>query len=171
MRFLPFAISAVWAALDQLLKWYSVTHLRPYDLDPAHNAATVVPGFLSLALTYNTGAAWSLFSNGTLVLTVLRAAVGVGLLVYLWRRPRLPLVQVIALALIVGGAFGNAIDGFFRGRVVDMLLSHTLSAVYQPFAHTVFPIFNVADTGVVSGVILLLIASLFEPKKAGELRA
>jgi lipoprotein signal peptidase len=45
-----------------------------------------------------------------------------------------------------------------------MLLSHWLTAIYKPIFGTVYPIFNIADVGVVSGVILLLISSLFAPK-------
>lgn len=162
MRFASLAIVAVWVALDQWLKAYIVANVPVNN----YNAPVdVIPGFLSFIYTTNIGAAWSLFSGSPLILTLVRIVVGAGILYYVWQNAaKLPRVQIIAFSLIVGGAFGNAVDGLFRGHVVDMLLSHTLTAIYKPFFGTVFPIFNIADTGVVSGVILLLLSSLFAPK-------
>ena len=68
---------------------------------------------------------------------------------------------LLSLALIAGGALGNAYDGLTRGFVVDTLLSYTLSALHRPLFGTDFPIFNLADVGVVSGAILLLLGNLF----------
>lgn len=162
MRFVSIAIVAVWVALDQWLKAYIVANV---PLNNYNAPVNVIPGFLSFIHTTNIGAAWSLFSGSPLILTGVRVVVGSAILYYVWQNiAKLPRVQVIAFSLIVGGAFGNAIDGAFRGHVVDMLLSHTLTAIYQPLFHTVYPIFNIADIGVVSGVILLLISSLFAPK-------
>jgi signal peptidase II len=162
MKFVSLAIVAVWVALDQWLKAYVVANV---PLNNYNAPVDVIPGFLSFVHTLNLGAAWSLFSGNALILTVVRVVVGGAILYYVWQNAaKLPRIQVIAFSLIVGGAFGNAIDGAFRGHVVDMLLSHTLTAIYKPIFGTVYPIFNIADMGVVSGVILLLISSLFAPK-------
>ncbi len=162
MKFIPFAIVAVWVALDQWLKLYTVANI---PLNNYQAPVDVLPGFLSFVHTENRGAAWSLFHGNTPILTAIRFVVGVIILYYVWRNiKRLPLIGVVAFSLIVGGAFGNAIDGVFRGHVVDMLLSHWLTAIYKPIFGTVYPIFNIADVGVVSGVILLLISSLFASK-------
>ncbi|HEX2865092.1 MAG TPA: signal peptidase II [Deinococcales bacterium] len=154
MRAWPFVVTALWVALDQWLKAYVVATL------PLYASREVLPGFLTLQHVTNNGAAWSLFAGGAGVLTVVRLVAGVAILWVIARERRAPALQTLALALIAGGAFGNAIDGLFRGKVVDMLLSQTLTSLYQPVFHTVFPIFNLADTGVVGGVILLIIASL-----------
>jgi signal peptidase II len=162
MKFIPFAIVAVWVAFDQWLKSYTVANI---PLNNYQTPVDVLPGFLSFVHTENRGAAWSLFYGNAPILTVIRFVVGGAILYYVWRNfKRLPVVSVVAFSLIVGGAFGNAIDGAFRGHVVDMLLSHWLTAIYKPIFGTVYPIFNIADIGVVSGVILLLISSLFAPK-------
>ncbi len=146
---LSLSILIVWISADQALKIWTMAYipLKSYSyLEP-------IPGFLSLGHDVNFGAAWSLFSGATPILVVFRSLIGLGLLIWLWQKPR-PLLETIAFSLVVAGAWGNAIDGFLRGRVVDMLQSHWLTAIYQPFFGTPFPIFNIADCGVVFGVLL-----------------
>ena len=174
MKFIPFLITGVWVLLDQWLKMYVVDlhtsgQLAQYTYNPDPYAGTIpaIPGFMNLAYTVNLGAAWSLFSGATPALVALRFVAGVAILGYIWMNfSRLPRVQWTAFALIAGGAIGNAIDGALRGHVVDMLVSHTLTAIYKPFFRTVYPIFNIADVGVVSGVLLLVISSFFVPQPA-----
>ena len=127
------------------------------------------PAFMSLAHVRNTGAAWSLFSSATPVLIVVRLLVGAAILVWLLRKPRSKL-ESVAFAFIVAGAWGNAIDGLLYGYVVDMLQSHWLTAIYrilQP--NQIFPIFNLADMGVVGGVLLLIAASFLVPQPKPKL--
>lgn len=165
MRSVAILIAVVWVGLDVWLKAYTVASIPPYP-----GTVDVVPGFLSFTYIVNRGAAWSLFSGGTLYLTVLRAAVGVGIIAYLARGPRLTWLNAVALGLIAGGALANALDGLRNGYVVDTLLSHWLTAVYRLIVRDAafFPIFNLADVGVVSGVILLLISGLFTPSRAND---
>lgn len=162
MQALVISIVILWVGLDQALKAWVVGNipLNTYDY------VQTIPGFLSLAHVTNTGAAWSLFSGATPVLIVVRFVVGTAILIWVLRHPQQPRVNAIAYALIVGGAFGNAIDGLLRGHVVDMLQSHWLSAVYRLFGGgNIFPIFNIADVGVVSGVLLLIVASLIQDRR------
>jgi lipoprotein signal peptidase len=154
-------IVAIWVGLDQVLKFWTVANVpfgtvHPYEPFPA---------FMSLAHVRNTGAAWSLFSSATPVLIAVRVLVGAAILIWLLRKPRSKL-ESVAFAFIVAGAWGNAIDGIQYGFVVDMLQSHWLTAVYriiQP--DQIFPIFNLADTGVVGGVLLLIAHSFLPVKK------
>jgi signal peptidase II len=161
MPVLAIAIVLVWVALDQALKAWVVGNIPVNTYDYVQT----IPGFLSLGHVTNTGAAWSLFSGATPVLIAVRVLVGLGILIWVIRQPRMPPVNVIAYSLVVGGAFGNAIDGVLRGHVIDMLQSHWLTAVYRPIFGNAFPIFNLADTGVVCGVILLVISSLIQDRK------
>ena len=151
-----FFLALTWAAFDQAFKLYTLAAVPPYP-----ERIEVLPGVLAFAYAENRGAAWVLFDGGVLPLTLLRAGAGVAILAFLWRRTDAPRIQRVALALIAGGALGNAYDGLTRGFVVDTLLSHTLSALHRPLFGTDFPIFNVADVGVVSGTILLLLGKLF----------
>jgi signal peptidase II len=167
MKFLPIIIVTVWVGLDQALKAWTVANIpccHQWD-----QAVRVMPGFLSLVHATNTGAAWSLFSSATPVLIVLRLIAGIGILIWLIRTPKTPRPQQIAFSLIAAGAIGNAIDGLTRGFVIDMLWSHWLSAIYSPIFRGEFPIFNIADIGVIGGTILLLVSSSLNPQKAKAL--
>ncbi|WP_026298688.1 signal peptidase II [Deinococcus aquatilis] len=138
--------------LDQALKFWTVqTFTEGVFRD-------FIPGVLSLGLVYNTGAAWSLFSGAALPLAALRLLVGAGLVVYLVRRPVPPLTGV-ALMLIASGALSNSLDGWRLGKVVDTLSSEIFSVVTRLVGQGDFPIFNLADVWVVSGVALLLLLS------------
>lgn len=138
--------------LDFALKQWSLVSLSSGTLRP------FITNIISLTLAFNTGAAWGLFSGATLPLALFRIVVGVAILVYVFRaRPR-PLLG-IALSLICAGALGNGIDSLVDGKVTDMLYSHQLSALTQLLTQTRFPIFNLADVWVVSGVILIFLSS------------
>ncbi len=154
-------IVVLWVGLDQALKFWTVANI-PF---PTVHMFQPFPAFMSLAHVINTGAAWSLFSGATPVLIAIRLIVGTGLLIWLLRKPR-SLLENVAFSFIVAGAWGNAIDGIMYGHVVDMLQSHWLTAIYriiQP--DQIFPIFNLADTGVVGGVLLLIGSSFLPAKK------
>jgi signal peptidase II len=163
MPVLVLGIVIVWVALDQALKAWTVANI---PLNAGYDYIQAIPGFLSLTHVTNIGAAWSLFASATPVLIAVRIIVGAGILIWLLRQPKQPIIINVAYALIVGGAFGNAIDGVTRGHVVDMLQSHWLSAIYKLLGFgSIFPIFNIADMGVVCGVILLIIASIIQDRK------
>lgn len=150
----PLVVAATLLAFDQWTKVWAVSNLtfnQPVDV--------IVPGVLGFTLVYNTGAAWSLFEGSALPLALLRLAVGIGLLVYLWRRPQ-DRFHAIVFAMIAAGAIGNAIDGLRQGKVTDMLSSPALDVVTRAINGQPFPIFNIADSCVVVGVILLLVTSV-----------
>ena len=128
-------------ALDQLSKWWAVRELPG---DPVRLFDDV--GFV---LVRNTGSAFSLFQAFTPFLAVI-AIVVVVVLVRTVRRTR-DLLMVVGLSLVLGGALGNLIDrlfrtpGFLKGAVVDFV--HVSS----------FPTFNVADSAITIGAILIVI--------------
>ncbi len=161
MQALIIGIVILWIGLDQALKLWTVANVPLNTVYPYQE----FPSFMSLAHVINKGAAWSLFSGATPVLIVIRIIVGAGILVWLLRKPK-SLLENVAFALIVAGAWGNAIDGLRYGHVVDMLQSHWLTAIYRIIQPgSTFPIFNIADTGVVGGVLLLVLASFLPTKK------
>ncbi|MFN3266057.1 MAG: signal peptidase II [Deinococcales bacterium] len=161
MQVLIVSIVLLWLGADQALKFWTVANI-PY---PTVHPFQPFPAFISLAHVINTGAAWSLFSSATPFLIAIRFVVGGVILFLLFRKPR-PKIETIALSFIVAGAWGNAIDGILYGHVVDMLQSHWLTTVYRIIQPgQVFPIFNLADCGVVGGVLLLLVYSFVPHKK------
>jgi signal peptidase II len=125
-----------------------------YGLDLGHQGPFRVTPFLDLVLEWNIGISFGLFqydnplAQGALM--VLKAAAVVALAVWM-ARSRTALATV-ALGLIIGGAIGNAIDRLVYGAVVDFALFH-VQISGKPFYWYVF---NLADVGVVAGVIALL---------------
>ncbi|WP_235514498.1 signal peptidase II [Deinococcus sp. Leaf326] len=144
---------------DQALKAWALANLQY-----GQPAIPVVPGLLDWVLTFNTGAAWSMFSGSAAPLALARLLVGAGILVYLFLRPQPRLLSVL-LSMIAAGAIGNAIDGLRAGRVTDMIHAPVLSAVTRAINGTDFPIFNIADMCVVVGTLILLISSLLPDRK------
>ena len=137
-------------ALDQLTKWIVIQKL-PRDGEPL----AVVDGFFELVHFGNTGAAWSLFSGHNFWLALFSLAA----LIFLWVSRRhfgaeTALGQV-ALGLILGGVVGNLVDRVVHHHVVDFL------QFYIPFR---FPAFNVADSGICTGVGLMFVQSFQKPK-------
>ncbi len=126
-------------ALDQLTKTLAVHYL---ENGPAH-----VIGTVDLRLTYNTGAAFSL-GRGLGPLIVVVALVLIGLLVGLGRTVP-TMVAAVAVGMILGGAIGNLVDRLLRGNsgaVIDFVDLHF------------WPTFNLADSCIVVGAVLLVVS-------------
>jgi signal peptidase II len=135
-------------AVDQATKQVFLGALEP------HTRVAVIPGFFDWTLTFNEGVAFSLFGDGgTLQRTLLSGfalLVSVGLGYWLTRLPREDRWSALALALVIGGAIGNVIDRVRLGHVVDFVL------LYWREWH--WPAFNVADSCIVVGAIVLVLA-------------
>ncbi|MFI7549859.1 signal peptidase II [Micromonospora sediminimaris] len=132
-------------AVDLLTKHLSLQELS--DREPVR----LLGGALYLSLTRNSGAAWSLGKDYTFIFPII--AIGVlGWIAWMARTLR-SAPWAVALGLVVGGVTGNLLDrifrapGWFVGHVVDMF------SVFDPYGR-VFPIFNVADSALVCGVLL-----------------
>ena len=129
-------------ALDQLSKWWAVEQLPN---DPVR----LVGDDVGFVVVRNTGSAFSLFQAFTPFLAIVAIVVAV-ILVRTVRRTR-DTLMIVGLSLVLGGAVGNLMDrlfrtpGFLRGAVVD-------------FVHVGdFPTFNVADSAITIGAILIVI--------------
>ena len=137
-------------ALDQLTKWVVIQKL-PLNGEPV----AVVDGFFELVHFGNTGAAWSLFSGHNFWLALFSLAA----LIFLWVSRRHfgaeTVLGQVALGLILGGVVGNLVDRVVHHHVVDFL------QFYIPFR---FPAFNVADSGICTGVGLMFVQSFQKPK-------
>ena len=133
-------------ALDQLSKWIILEAIGP---DAARDVIQIVPGVLRLHFIRNTGSAFGLFQGNSDVLKVLAIFAVVGLLAYYVRTASRDWLVALAMGLQLGGAIGNILDRFRHGYVVDFI----------DFPR--FPTFNVADSAITVGVVLLLYALLF----------
>ena len=144
-------ILIVLIAADQLLKWWTVSHLALGE------SAPLIPGVIQLTRLHNTGAAWSSFSGARWLLIALTAAGMCAIAWLLVKIVRHPLGQW-SLAIILGGGIGNLIDRVRLGYVVDMLDTMFMD----------FPVFNVADVFVVCGTVCALIYYLAFYSKSDE---
>lgn len=151
-------ISVLVFVLDQATKFYFEGTLRLYQ------QIVVIPDYFSWTLAYNTGAAFSFLADESGWQRWLFAliAVGVSAVLVVWMK-RLKSDETwlaIALALVLGGALGNLLDRMLLGHVVDFILVHWQNRWY-------FPAFNLADSGITVGAIMLAL-DMFKTKKSGE---
>ena len=147
---LALTLAAVVLMLDQASKWLVLTQVM------APPRVIEVTGFFNLVLTYNTGVSFGLFGGaGTTwkpwVLGGLAVAVSAGLLYWLARQPERLLG--LAVGFVVGGALGNAVDRAHQPGVVDFLDFH--------LAGWHWPAFNLADSSIFLGVVILVFDGLF----------
>jgi signal peptidase II len=147
-------LSLVVIVLDQITKQVAESLLTLYE------SVKVLP-FFDLTLLYNKGAAFSFLSDQSgwqrwffIVLAIIVCTVLVG---WLWRLKREEQWVAVALSLIIGGAIGNLIDRILFGQVIDFLHFH-----YQ---HHYFPAFNVADSAITLGVMIMLYDALILAKQ------
>ena len=120
-----------------------------------HGPAQLVGGLFRLTLGYNTGVAFGLFANGGVWPLVLTGLIIIGLAVWLiWalRTNEIPEVAAWPIGLVLGGAIANFVDRLSDGRVTDFLDVGLGAARW--------PTFNLADSFIVVGVILLLWTTL-----------
>ncbi|MEA4922288.1 MAG: signal peptidase II [Eubacteriaceae bacterium] len=130
--------------LDRAVKCLVVTEMAQGESIP------VISGFFHITYIRNTGAAFSLFSSHTWMLSIFTAVlIAAGLVFMTLKRKTGSKFMLASVALIVGGGIGNLIDRVCLGYVVDM------------FDLKFFAVFNVADIFVCAGCVMLCIYVLF----------
>lgn len=151
-------LSLIIFLLDQWTKHVVVAHFDYREVLPVFTSGSAW-GF-NLTLAHNYGAAFSFLADQPgwqrWFFASIALAVGSGLSVWLLRLPPSQKWLAAALALLVGGAFGNLYDRVLNGYVVDFL-----DAYYGAYH---WPAFNVADSAICIGAVLLLLESFMERK-------
>ena len=122
-----------------------------------NTSVEIIPNFFSLTYTHNYGGAWSIFNNNTLAITIISFIVIIGIIYYLLKNKVTKKIEIIGYSLLLGGAIGNFIDRIVYGYVIDFF-------DFYIFGYD-FPIFNIADIGIVVGIILLLVSMILEVYK------
>ncbi len=120
----------------------------------------IIDGFFYITSHRNSGAAWGILQGQMWFFYVITLVVIAGIIYYLERDGQKDKLLGVALALMLGGAIGNFIDRIFRQEVVDF--AHFVLGDYH------YPIFNIADSSLCVGVILLFIQMLLDGKKNKE---
>ncbi|OEH91188.1 signal peptidase II [Bacillus solimangrovi] len=143
--------------IDQITKWLVLTKMSLGQSIP------VIDGFFFLTSHRNRGAAWGILEGQMWFFYIVTIAVIIGVVVYIEKVKKTERLLSWALALILGGAIGNFIDRLFRKEVVDFIDIYFFHKEKLPIYN--YPIFNVADSALVVGVIIIFIYSLLESKK------
>jgi signal peptidase II len=151
LRAIALSLSVFIILLDQLTKYWAMTHLMPYE------SVTVFP-MLSWTLAFNSGSAFSFLSEAgswhMCFFAGFSALVSLSLVIWIVRISSELFTQMLALALILGGAVGNLIDRLRFTYVIDFI------DVYYKTYH--WPVFNLADTAICMGGVWLAIVWMRE---------
>ena len=144
------AVLAVWLGLDISTKsFFNGCQVGDVIVGPFF-------GIFQFTLVHNTGAAWGIFGDSTLLLGLFSLLVCLMVVLYMFVfAPDTGSVQAIGLSLVIAGGVGNAIDRFAYGYVVDFIEPVFID----------FPVFNIADIGVTCGVAIFLIATIVRMAK------
>ena len=109
----------------------------------------LINNFLYITYVRNTGAAWSMFSSRSVLVLIISSFIILGIILHVYKNKPKKRMEKIAYSLIIGGALGNLINRITYGYVIDFIDIKIFKYDY--------PIFNLADSFIVIGVILLVI--------------
>ncbi|WP_210129419.1 signal peptidase II [Staphylococcus sp. GDX8P66P] len=139
-------ITIVILIIDQITKFIITKTMQIGD------SFEVIPNFLSITSHRNNGAAWGILSGKMAFFYIITVIILIILIVFFIKEAKHNLLMQIAISLLFAGALGNFIDRVLNGEVVDFVDTYIFS--YN------FPIFNVADSSLTIGVVLVIIALL-----------
>ncbi|GLH39822.1 signal peptidase II [Pseudomonas moraviensis] len=151
-------LSLLVLVIDQASKFYFESKLEMFQ------QIVIIPDLFSWTLAYNTGAAFSFLADSSgwqrWLFALIAIVVSAVLVVWLKRLGRNDTWLAVALALVLGGALGNLYDRIALGHVIDFILVHWQNRWY-------FPAFNIADSAITVGAIMLAL-DMFKSKKTEE---
>jgi signal peptidase II len=139
-----FGIAGVVIALDQWTKWLVRTNIE-FGAQWLPKGMEWLSPYARIVNWHNSGAAFGMFQNGNLVFTILAIIVIAAIIYYYPQVEKEDWALKLAMGLQLAGAAGNLIDRLRVGRVTDFISVGT------------FPVFNVADSSITVGVIVLLL--------------
>ena len=155
-----YVLALIIIGLDQYTKVLAVNNLTFAISEPVNS-------FLNWTLLYNRGAAFSFLSDAggwqQWLLGGLAGAVSIGIVIYIWCLSKAQVLLSLALAFVLGGALGNLYDRVTLGYFVDFIdvYLNECGMLEKYFYACHWPVFNIADSAIVLGAILLLIESFF----------
>ena len=138
--------------LDQLVKWTIVSNIKLGEVKG------FIPSIMSLTYLQNTGAAFSILENKQWLFTIITLLVIGGAIWYLIKNIKGSFWLISGLTLIIAGGLGNFIDRLRQGFVVDMFQVDFIN----------FAVFNVADTYLTFGVLIMLLVIIKEETNGSE---
>lgn len=135
--------SVIVLLIDQIVKLLIKTNMN------LNEEISIIPNFFSIQYLKNTGAAFSILENQTILLAITSIICISVIIYYLKKEENLTTAMYLSFGMVLGGILGNLIDRIFYQGVIDFLS-------FQIFNYN-FPVFNIADIGITIGVLLLII--------------
>lgn len=135
--------SVIVLLIDQIVKLLIKTNMS------LNEEISIIPNFFSIQYLKNTGAAFSILENQTILLAITSIICISVIIYYLKKEENLTTAMYLSFGLVLGGILGNLIDRIVYQGVIDFLS-------FQIFNYN-FPVFNIADIGITIGVLLLII--------------
>lgn len=165
-RLIGFSLILDCIVLDQISKWLALEYIfhpkintesldfidwitSPFRLPPI---STEVLPFFNLTMVWNEGISFGLFQSGNPIPLIIMAS-AIVVIFGIWLARSKKWIETIALSMVIGGAFGNIIDRLHFRAVADFLDFHIKEWHY--------PAFNLADSFITLGIVILVVNSLF----------
>lgn len=145
-----YLIALMVVILDQTSKW-AILNRFPYG-----SSVPVIGDIVYFTTVRNPGGAFGMFQSSAGILTVITVATVIGIAIVVRRRDAVPASAAIALALLLGGSAGNLIDRVRFGHVTDFIDLRF------------WPVFNVADSAITVGIVVLACYFLFVEGRRSE---
>lgn len=143
-------LSAIIVILDQVSKFYVLKHLQ------GSSSIVIIPNFFKLTYVENLGAAFGILQNKRWLFIIITFIVIIYISLFMVKNShKLNVFLKIGVGMLTGGAIGNLIDRIRFGYVVDFMS-------FRLFNRYEFPVFNIADTFIVVGTIVILTLVLFD---------
>lgn len=144
-------IAIIIVILDQISKIIIANTINLND------SINVIPNFFKLTYTKNFGAAWSIMQNRRLFLIIATIIALIFIFYLIYKEKKLTNLRTVYYGFLLGGIFGNFIDRISYGYVIDFF-------DFNIFGYN-FPIFNISDSFIVIGVIMILIENFIGGEK------
>ena len=148
---LIYTIALITVLLDQVIKYLVMNNMA------LHQEIKLIPNFFSLYYLKNTGAAFSILGNKTILLILVSIFCLIIIKNSVKKLKRTNTLNIISLGIMTGGIIGNLFDRVLYKSVIDYLS-------FNIFNYS-FPVFNLADIGITVGAILLIIDLMIEEKE------
>lgn len=147
---LYYFIAVILIIIDQVTKWFIIKNMELGESIP------VIEGFFHITSHRNSGAAWGILQGQMIFFYIITVIVIIGIIYMMQKYVQTNKVLGIGLGFVLGGAIGNFIDRLRMQEVVDFLDFTIIN--YS------FPIFNIADSALTVGVIIILVAMFIEER-------
>ena len=143
-----FVYGLLWLFLDQITKFLVTSFINLGE------SIKIISGFFNITYVRNTGAAWSIL-EGSRSFLILAAFLAIALVYFfMLKDKRIEKIEEIGYGLLLGGILGNLLDRVIFGYVIDFF--------HFTFGNYTFPIFNIADIGIVIGTFIVIFIMIKE---------